>query len=193
MMYQGSTVRTPHPSAAPPQPDEPADWEAAATLACRTSIGSETLGADGKAAGVLTLVGIMFTVAARFGPEVGGVLRGGGLSRVACAALLFGFAGCALAAVVQAFRTISPRFREAQPSLAFFAEVARLEREEYVRRVESMTMPEAVEQILAYNHTAATICGEKYRQLRRCLRCFEAAAGSWLLLAVLLAAKSLHA
>jgi hypothetical protein len=166
-------------------------WEAAATLACRTPVGAETLGADGKAAGVLTMLGIMFTVLARFGPELGTLLRGGGFPRAACAALAAGFVLCAVGAIVQAFRTISPRFCKAKPSLAFFAEIARLEEGEYAKRVEAMTMEDAVGEILSYNHTAATICAEKYRQLRRALHCFEAAAACWLLLAVVLVARSI--
>ena len=176
--------------AAEPRPD------AAATLASRTSIGSETSGADGKAAIVLSLLGIMFTVLARFGAELGSILRHGitgtGVVRVACAALLLGFAGFALCAVVQAFRTITPRFRKDKPSLAFFAEIARLDREEYVARVESMTMEQAIDEILRYNHTAATICAEKFKQLGRSLRCFELASACWLVLVLILVFKSLH-
>jgi hypothetical protein len=191
-MYSPARLRTPRPHAQPHQSVDPTGSDAAATLACRTSIGSETLGADGKAACVLTLLGIMFTVLARFGPELGAVLRGGGFARAACGVLLAGFAGYALCAVVQAFRTISPRFRKDKPSLAFFAEVARLDREEYFELVESMTMRDAVGQILLYNHTASKICAEKYRQLRRALRCFEGAAGCWVLLLIILVLKSLH-
>ena len=44
----------------------------------------------------------------------------------------------AFAAVVQAFRTILPRFPKVPPSLAFFGDIARLSREEYVRRVEEL-------------------------------------------------------
>src|SRR5688500_10276139 len=89
-------------------PDEaPQGLEAAATLASRTSVGSETLGADGKAALVLTMLGIMFTVLARFGAELGGLLRHGvgtgtGAVRTGCAVLLLGFVACALGAVFQA-------------------------------------------------------------------------------------------
>ena len=172
------------------------ECEAAATLACRAAIGTETAGADGKAASVLTLLGIMFTVLARFGPELSAALQGrpggSGVIRVTCAALLLGFICAALCAVVQAFRTISPRFCRDKPSLAFFAEIASLERDEYVRRVESMTMPDAVNQILLYNHTAAKICAEKFKQLRRAFRCFEAAAACWVILAVILVVRSLH-
>lgn len=188
--YSAEATAAPAPAEAP-RPPEPMPWEAAATLACRTPVGADTLGADGKAAGVLTLLGIMFTVLARFGPELGTLLRGGGFLRIGCATLAAGFVLCAVAAIVQAFRTISPRFCKARPSLAFFAEVARLDQDEYAKRVEAMTMEDAVGEILSYNHTAATICAEKYRQLRTALRCFEAAAACWLLLAIVLLAASI--
>ena len=167
----------------------------AATLAGRTSIGAETTGADGKAAIVLTLLGIMFTVLARFGDQLGSLLRYGvtqtGVVRITAAILLIGFAAFALFAVVQAFRTIVPRFRKDKPSLAFFGEIASMSREDYVARVEALTMPEAVDQILLYNHTAATICAEKFKQLDRALRFFEAASACWLVLVLILVAKSL--
>ena len=179
-------------SDAPQQTGDPA-----ATLACRTAIGSETLGADGKAAIVLTLLGLMFTVLARFGAELGAIFRfgitGTGIIRVGCGLLLLGFAGCAMCAVVQAFRTITPRFRKDKPSLAFFAEIASMEREAYFAKVESMTMQDALGQILLYNHTAATICAEKFKQLGRALRCFEAASACWLVLVLILVFKSLMA
>src|SRR3982750_3543874 len=91
------------PVAAPqaaPQPDP------AGMLASRASIGIETASADGKAAIVLSLLGIMFAVLARFGAELGTILRSGagtGLVRLTCGALLLGFAGRALCAVVQSF------------------------------------------------------------------------------------------
>ena len=182
------------PGAAPqaaPQADP------AGMLAGRASIGIETASADGKAAIVLSLLGIMFTVLARFVSELGTILRSGvgtgtGVVRIACGALLLGFAGCALCAVVQSFRTIIPRFRKDKPSLAFFAEIASLDREEYFKRVESMSMEDATGQILLYNHTAATICAEKYKQLDLTLRLFEAAAVCWLVLTLVLVFKSLH-
>lgn len=184
------------PDVQPRAAADPMACDAAATLASRTSIGAETSGADGKAAIVLSLLGIMFTVLARFGDELSSILRYGvtqtGIVRITCAALLIGFSASALLAVVQAFRTIVPRFRRDKPSLAFFGEIASLPREEYVARVESLTMSEAVDQILLYNHTAATICAEKFKQLDRSLRCFEAASACWLALVLILVFKSLH-
>ena len=169
---------------------------AAVTLASRTSIGAETMGADGKAAIVLTLLGIMFTVLARFGSEVYALVRHGvgtgtGIVRLSCGVLLVGFAVAGVAAMFQAFRTITPRFRKDKPSLAFFAEIAAMDRETYVRRVESLSMDDAVDQILLYNHTAAAICAEKFKQLGRALWCFEVAAGCWLVLVAVLVLRSL--
>lgn len=183
-MYQSAVRLSPPP---PPAPS----LEAAATLAGKTPVGTETVGADGKAAAVLTLLGIMFTVLARFGPELRGLLNQSGSARWIASALLLGFATMALSAVIQAFRTISPRFCKSKPSLAFFGEIARLSREEYFERVESMSMRDAIEQILTYNHTAATICVEKYRQLRRALRSFEMAAICWVMLAEVLILRSI--
>jgi hypothetical protein len=189
-------VRETTPAIEPVTAPEQTPADAAATLACRTSIGSETMAADGKAAIVLSLLGIMFTVLARFGSELGFILQHGitktGIVRVLCAIMLLGFSSFSLCAVVQAFRTIVPRFRRDKPSLAFFAEIASMEREEYFAKVESMTMQDALGQILLYNHTAATICAEKYKQLARTLRLFEAAAACWLVLVLVLVFKSLH-
>jgi hypothetical protein len=172
--------------------EETSAYDAAATLACRTPVGTDTHAADGKAAIVLSLLGIMFTVLARFGAEVSAILQTPGVMRVACGALIVGFIACSLCAVVQAFRTITPRFRRDKASLAFFAEIASLKREEYFERVESLTMRGAIDQIALYNHTAARICAEKFRQLRYCLRCFESAAVCWLVLALVFVFKSLH-
>lgn len=184
----------------PQQPDpepgsaESTAFDGAATLAGRTPVNSETLGADGKAAAVLTLLGIMFTVLARFGPELGTCLHGNSVSvKIVCLALLVGFGSMALCTVVQAFRTISPRFPNVKPSLAFFGEISRMSREEYTRRVEAMDMQQAVEEILLYNHTAATICARKFHQLRFALRYFEIAAGCWLALWAILVMRSLIA
>jgi hypothetical protein len=159
----------------------------AAALAFRTPLENPPLSADSKAAAILTLLGLMFTITGRFASQLGGMLWGGGWQRLVAILLLGGFVLCALSAVVQAFRTISPRFPKVPPSLAFFGDIARLSREEYVAKVESLTPEQALDQMLLYNHTVATICIEKFRQLRRGLRFFEAAFGFWFLLMLVLA------
>ena len=168
----------------------PAHLDPAAALAFRTPLHEHVLSADGKAAGVITLLGMMFTVVARFGGHVSAVVQTPGVLRWAGFALVVGFAGLSLAAVLQAFRTISPRFPSAPPSLAFFGDIAGLSREEYVRGVESLSAEQALEQMLSYNHTASRICVEKLRQLRWGMRFFEGAAACWAVLVVVIVLRA---
>ena len=168
----------------------PAQLDPAAALAFRTPLHEHVLSADGKAAGVITLLGLMFTVVAKFGSQLADLVQGPGVMRYVGSALVLGFAALSLCAVVQSFRTISPRFPKAPPSLAFFGDIARLSREEYLQRVEALTPDEALEQMLSYNHTASQICTEKLRQLRRGMRCFEIAAACWAVLVVTLVLRT---
>src|SRR3954453_21886933 len=87
----------------------PAQLDPAASLAFRTPLHEHVLSADGKAAGVITLLGMMFTVLARFATQLSDLVKSGSL-RYFFLGLILGFAGSALCAVVQSFRTISPRF-----------------------------------------------------------------------------------
>src|SRR5687768_11547270 len=120
------------PPSNPPKANEPAEpvvlpdrvptvryLDPAAALAFRTPIHEHVLG--------------------RFGRALADLVHAGGPLRFAWSALVLRFAGLSLAAVVQAFRTISPRFPKAPPSLAFFGDIARLSREEYVAKVASLS------------------------------------------------------
>ena len=185
-------------STAPPsnraiEPDRvpvPPGLDPAAALAFRTPLHEHVLSADGKAAGVITLLGVMFTVVARFGAQLSELVHTPGAARYAASALVVGFALAALGAVVQSFRTISPRFPKAPQSLAFFGDIAALPRDEYVRTVEALSADEALRHMLFYNHTGSLICIEKSRQLRRGLRFFEGAAACWAVLVVVLVVRT---
>ncbi len=164
----------------------------AAALAYRTPLMEHFLSADGKAAGILTLMGMMFTVLARLGTAVDQLLRSGGALRYIVLVLLLAFAAMALTVVMFCFRTIAPRFPKAAPSLAFFGDIASLSRDEYIRRVRSLNPQQALEQILNYNHTTATICTIKANHLRQALRLFKGVAGVWLVLVVIVAWRMFH-
>jgi hypothetical protein len=168
----------------------PAQLDPAAALAFRTPLHEHVLSADGKAAGVITMLGLMFTVVAKFGGEVVDLVQGPGVIRYAGSALVLGFASLSLSAVIQSFRTILPRFPKAPPSLAFFGDIVRLSREEYLARVQALTPDEALRQMLNYNHTTSVICTEKLRQLRRGLRFFEGAAACWAVLVLILVVRT---
>ena len=185
----GSPASPPGSLPHPPQPAPPA-----ATLVYLTPIGEFIHSADAKAGTLLTVLGIMFTLLARFGgglDESRGAM--GSAARLATAVLLAGFAVTALAAVVQAFRTISPRFPRATPSLAFFGDIARLTPDEYVTRATTLGAREALSERLKYNHTGSRIILLKFRQLRWALRFFAVAAVCWLLLVALLALEAFAA
>ncbi|WP_435010758.1 Pycsar system effector family protein [Tundrisphaera lichenicola] len=176
-------------SFAPPTlPDQVATLrhlDPAAALAFRTPLQEHPPAADTKAAAILTALGIMLTLLARYGIHLTAMLTGRGFEKFLLVALLLGFAAPGLAAIIQAFRTISPRFPAAPPSLAFFGDIARLSREQYVEKVGSISHEDALEQILIYNHTLATICVEKFRHLGKGVRFFRWAFACWLLLMVL--------
>lgn len=189
---QASNSPPPAPAGAilPDRLPMPRHLDPAAALAFRTPLHEHVLSADGKAAGVITLLGMMFTVIARFGSQVSDLVQAPGVLRYAGSALVIGFAALSLCAVVQSFRTITPRFPKAPPSLAFFGDIAALSREQYLARVQSLSADEALQQMLSYNHTASLICLEKVRQLRRGMRFFEIAAGCWAVLVVILVLRT---
>lgn len=181
-------MQTPASTSAPPSIPDPAP--PSATLVYLTPIGEFIHSADAKAGTILAVLGIMLTLLARFGPWLDEMIRGVRFMQIATIALLAGFAGAALGAVIQAFRTISPRFPPAPPSLAFFGDIAKLGPEEYVNRATALGSADALAERLKYNHTGSRIILLKFRQLRWALRFFELAAVGWLLLVAMLCLKA---
>src|SRR5215212_6776556 len=115
-------------------PPSASDEIPCATLVYLTPIGEFIHSADGKAGTILTVLGIMFTLLARFGGQLDAMIRGRGVMMFVTIALVASFALAALGAVIQSFRTISPRFPKATQSLAFFGDIARLTPEQYITR-----------------------------------------------------------
>lgn len=192
-MQTPAPTSEPDGNAAPATPDPapaPPDAPPSATLVYLTPIGDFIHSADAKAGTILAVLGIMLTLLARFGSWLDEMVRGSGLVQVSTVALLVGFAGAALGAVIQAFRTISPRFPPAPPSLAFFGDIAKLSAEEYVNRATGLGAADALAERLKYNHTGSRIILLKFRQLRWALRFFELAAVCWLLLVAMLSLKA---
>jgi hypothetical protein len=180
--------------ASPTLPDQVATFrhlDPAAALAFRTPLQEHPPAADTKAAAIITALGIMFTMLAKYGTHLMGMLMGRGFEKYLLTALFLAFSVMSLLSLLQAFRTISPRFPRASSSLAFFGDIARLSREEYLSRVGSISHEQALEEILIYNHNLATICVEKFRHLAKGVRLFCWAFASWLMLIVLLNVKVL--
>lgn len=185
-------------------PDHPPLYrhlDPAAALAFRTPLQEHTPAADTKAAAVLTALGIMFPLLAKFGSQLSHILWRlsyepmtswsivvTGVAWVA----LFGFVVASVAALVQAFRTFSPRLPRAEPSLAFFGDIASLSREQYLETVVGLTHDQALQNILSYNHNLSKICVEKFTQLRWALKLFEWAFVCWLVLILLIGSHEFH-
>jgi hypothetical protein len=158
----------------------------AAALAFRTPLQEHPPAADTKAGATLTALGIMFPLLARFDATLGALLSGPIALALLTHVLLIAFAVLSAAVVVQAFRTFSPRFPRATPTLAFFRDIATMTREDYIATVCAMSHDEALAQICAYNHNLSRICVEKFRQLHVAIRCFQGASAAWLVLMALL-------
>ncbi len=184
-----------NPMLAPPTlPDHPPTvrhLDPASALAFRTPLQEHAPAADTKAGAILSALGLMFALLARYGEKLSETLASDNYERWLITFLLSAFSGLAVAAIVQSFRTISPRFPKAPPSLAFFGDIARLSREEYIQRVERMSHEEALEQILRYNHTLSTICVAKFAVLRKAIRLFRWAFACWFVLMILINTKVL--
>ncbi len=172
-------------------PAMPHRLDAAAALGFQTPLQEHPPAADAKAGALLTVIGLMFTLLAGQVQSIRAILQASsGLTQViVMLAAQVGFAVFALATVIESFRTIAPRFPNAPPSLAFFADIARLDRDEYIRRVEAMTPDEALEQILCYNHTLATICVVKFARLRKAIHLCQGAFACWLVAMLLVSLK----
>ena len=175
--------------ALPHIPAMPHRLDAAATLAFQTPLPAHPPAADAKAGALLTVVGLMFSLLAGQSDHVAQILQTAGIQRILTLLALVGFSLLSLATVVEAFRTIGPRFPAAPPSLAFFVDIARLRPEEYIRRVEAMTADDALEQMLRYNHTLAGICVLKFTRLRIAIHLFHPAFACWLVAMILISLR----
>jgi hypothetical protein len=169
---------------------KPVDEIPCATLVYLTPIGEFVHSADGKTGTILAVLGLMFTLLARFGSWLEMMFRvGNWVEMIATAVLVGAFAFASLAAVVQAFRTISPRFPKSSPSLAFFSDISRLSSEQYQADTARLGVGQALAERLKYNHAGARIILLKMQQLWWMFRWFEVAAVCWMALAMLLGWK----
>ncbi len=179
----------PMSAGSPVLPDHPGvfrTFDAGATLVFRTPLQEHPPAADTKAAAILTGFGLMFTILGRFGEVFSTELFATGNERWLLIFLLMAFTGMSFIAIVQAFRTLIPRFPPAPPSLAFFGDIAKLSLEEYVARVEAISEEDALEEMLKYNHTLSTIIVTKFTNLKLGIKYIRAAFACWIVLIFLI-------
>ncbi len=169
----------------PHVPAMPHRLDAAATLVFQTPLQEHPPAADAKAGALLTVIGLMFSMLASQADHLIELLRVSSSTRYLTFVGLAGYAVFAIGTIIEAFRTIAPRFPKAPPSLAFFGDIAQLSLEEYITRVEGMNSDDALEQMLSYNHTLARICVEKFGRLRKAIRYFQPAFLCWFVVIIL--------
>jgi Pycsar effector protein len=179
--------------AIPNQPALFSSVDSAAALAFRTPLREYVPAADTKATAMLTGLGLMFTLLARYDLPIGKLLAEETWKMWVFVTLLVVFSALAILAILRCFQTIFPRFPKAPPSLAFFADIARLTREEYIESVGRLTHQQAIDQMLQYNHTLASICVVKYAVLARAVFDFKASLAIWVGLMLILSANYLNA
>ena len=185
-MSNGIDFRGVPPTLGPGEYPLPGGLDPAAALTFRTPLQEHPPAADTKAGSIITLSGIMFTVLAKFAPNLESIFTRGGWEKWLALALLSAFAIITVYAVIHAFQTIAPRFPKAPPSLAFYGDIAKLSRQDYVEKVKSLSAEEALHQMLDYNYTVSAICVEKFRQLRMGMKAFKVAFPLWALLMTLI-------
>lgn len=172
----------------------------AAALAFRTPLQEHAPAADTKAAAILTALGIMLPLLARYGQQLSTLLWGipgvrpsvwWALGMTVSWILLLGFVALSIAALIQAFHTFSPRLPDVPPSLAFFGDIAKLSREEYLEAVCSLSHDDALKNMLSYNHNLSNICVDKFAHLGRAIALFRGAFACWLVLIFLIGFREL--
>ncbi len=173
----------------------------AAALAFRTPLQEHPPAADTKAAAILTALGIMFPLMAKFGPQLSPLLWGDVETKASIGAIfgtiltwsaLLAFVICSLLALIQVFRTLSPRLRQTEPSLAFFGDIAALSRDDYVNRVINLSHDEALRNIVVYNHNLSKICVDKFGHLAWAIKLFKGAFAAWFVLILLIGLQELY-
>jgi len=178
--------------AVPNQPALYSTVDSAAALAFRTPLREYVPAADTKATAMLTGLGLMFTLLARYDKPIGRLLEQADWEMWLFVSTIVLFSVLAILAILRCFQTIFPRFPKAPPSLAFFADIARLTRDEYVESVSRLNHEQAVDQMLQYNHTLANICVVKYSVLARAVYDFKMSLALWVALMVLLSTHYLY-
>jgi hypothetical protein len=81
-----------------------------------------------------------------------------------------------------AFRALTRPIPPMPDSLAFYPHIARNSLEEYARRVKELDHAGAVEAMLNYNYSLATLSVEKFRLVDRSIACARATFEMWVIL-----------
>lgn len=164
---------------APSAPDRPAY----AGLVLYTQVRTYPTVADQKAVALLAAAGLMVSVLIFLSEPLGTVMSGPGVSRALLAmAALPPLVALLVTAVWHATRCLFLAAPAMPPTLAFYADIARGEREEYLAAMRSLGYGRALRELLTFHHAVALLCVTKFRSVERGITCLRLAFFLWLLL-----------
>ena len=138
---------------------------------------------DRKAVAVLGTNGLMLTVALFFSGAINAVVEGDdrfGLGRYVTVIALVPFGCGMLWGTWAAFRALTLPMPTMPETLALFGDIARLDREEYRRRVMDVGYRDALRAMLHYNYSLAALSASKFRLLNRAILCSKIMFPLWM-------------
>jgi Family of unknown function (DUF5706) len=159
----------------------------AARLAYFTPVREYPPLADRKSSVLLAAYGLMVTVLLTSSMPIDSILTG---PKVWASALLLAILTplsiLILLGAWYAFRALTRPIPAMPESLAFYPHIARNSAEEYSRRVKELDQVRAVEAMLHYNYSLATLCVEKFHLVERSITCARATFEMWVILLLMI-------
>ena len=146
---------------------------------------------DRKALAVLATNGLMLTVALFFSAAINAMVEGDdrfGFGRYVTVIALVPFGVGMFWGTWAAFRALTLPMPKMPETLALFGDIARLDREEYRRRVLAVDYADALRAMLHYNYSLATLSASKFRLLNRAILCSKIMFPLWMALLLVLTA-----
>ena len=146
---------------------------------------------DRKAVAILGTNGLMLSVVLFFSGAIDAILESGNpFGKVVVLGSLGPFAAAALVGTWAAFRALTMPIPAMPESLAFFPDIARLDRAAYLDRVKAVGYRDALRDMLHYNYSLAALSAAKFRLINRAIICSKTMFPLWV--AVLLALTALR-
>jgi hypothetical protein len=168
----------------PPAPS----YLGAARLAYFTPVHEQPSLADRKAMFILAASGLMVSVLLFFSGPLGVLVRStGGAVGAAAMVALFVVAALVLSAAVTSYYSYTRPLPPMPPTLAWFRNVAELQRDEYSTQMHALNHPAAMRWMLHYNYSVASQAARKFRLVNRALKCLRVAIPLWMVLLLALA------
>lgn len=159
-----------------------------ARLAFFTPVHEQPTLADRKAMFILAASGLMASVLLFFSQSLHALITtGNAFLRVAAFLALVSVAVLVLTAAVTAYYSYTRSLPSMPPTLAWFRNLAAVPLQTYSHQLRTLDHPAAVQNMLQYNYSVASLAARKFRLVNRALRCLRVAIPLWMVLLLVLA------